>query len=177
VNTVRLLSDYAIELMQLPSANELIYTLKWTENNIYFARDLASRIYENIITLIANQGWSEQTVHNILRKIQVVATGNAVIIKSKDRLFNILELGRRASKPTKESRKSVPIRLANGQIIFRRITYKSIFEGKWRVPARPGLKLIELAIKQSISDKLQEDEFQSPLIFQKLRQLIQQRLS
>ncbi|MEM0369702.1 MAG: hypothetical protein QXE80_03285 [Pyrobaculum sp.] len=173
---MRLLSEYVLELTQIPSANELIYTLKWAGSNIHFARDLASRIYENIITLISKQGWSEQTVRNVLNKIQVVATANAVIVKSKDRVFNILELGRRASRPTKESRSSVPLRLGNGQLIFRRITFKSILEGKWRVPARPGLKLIELAIKQSLAEKIQESELKSPLIFQKLRQLVQQRL-
>lgn len=174
---MRLLSDYAIELTQLPTANELIYALKWSENNIYFAKDLASRIYENIIAVLMQQGWSETTIRNMLSKIQITALGNSVVIKSKDKALNMLELGRRASRPRKESSKSVPIRLPNGQIIFRKITFKSLLEGKWRVPARPGLKLIELAIKQSIADKIQESEFQSPLIYQKLRQLIQQRTS
>lgn len=155
----------------------MLYLLRWSTSNIYFARELASRIYENIVELISSQGWSPAATRQFLNQISVEAVGNAVIVKSKNRVFNILELGRRESKPRRLIGKVVPLRLGNGALIFRKVTNKSVLIGKWRVPARPGLRLIERAIKEALGDVLLRSELESPLVISKLRQLVRQRLS
>lgn len=174
---MNLISELRTEFMKVSGGNELVYIIRWSEANTPFAKELGKRIYENIVDLISHQGWASDTVKRFLSGISVEAVGTYVVVKSKNKIFNILENGRQASKPRKESKRPVPIKLPNGAIIFRRITFKSIYEGKWRSPARPGLKIIETAIKYAISDIITVSEIESPIIFEKLRQLIKSKLS
>jgi hypothetical protein len=170
---MRLTQD--LQLEQVKIGQDIAYLIRWEEANAYFAKELATRIKANIADYLVMSGYPIDTVRRWLNEIQVEYAPGYVAVRLRSRTLRFVEFGTRASKPKAESRRPVPIRLPNGTLIFRRVTYKSLMKGAWRRPARPGRFIVREAILNTIQDYAILAETNIPLLVAKIDELLRRR--
>jgi hypothetical protein len=105
---------------------------------------LATMIEAKLISLLQASGY-----RNIAHSVSVKVQNGTIIVSVKHPAFEYLDRGVRPFQ-MKPHDKVVPMRKGY-TVIFRRITPKSIQEGKWRHPGITPKRFLQRAINEAIN--------------------------
>ena len=138
--------------LSIKDSKELLYSFATVKGDKKYFEKTAQLIQEairdNLKLLYPNSDISEDI------EVSASASGSGFDVKILSKKLQALEEGVAPHKMTYLLGKTIPIKLDNGEVIFRKVTAHSLAMGKWQHPGREPSELVSKTLDVVITDQI-----------------------